>query len=140
VSETRATTPAFPPGRYGRRREPSGRRRVVPIVLAIIVLVASALLAVRLYNRWGDPDYKSRIVGWTAPTDDRLTIDFAVRVPRGGTAECLLRARTFDGAEVGRGRATVSNPGATGEVRGRTDVPTRARASVGDVVRCHAAG
>jgi hypothetical protein len=140
VSETRATTPVFPPGRYGRRRAPAGRRRLVPILFAVLVLVASVLLTVRLYNRYGDPDYRSRIVGWSAESDTRLTIEFAVRVPQRGTAECVLRARAYDGSEVGRTTTTVPNPGPTGEVRSSAEVTTRARAAAGDVVRCHAAG
>jgi hypothetical protein len=140
VSETRATTPVFPPGRYGHRREPAGRRRVLPIVLAVLVLAGSALLTVRLYDRYGDPDYQSRIVGWSTDSATRLTVVFTVRIPQGGAAECVLRARTYDGNEVGRDTVTVRNPGATGAVEARADVATKARASVGDVVRCHAGG
>jgi hypothetical protein len=140
VSETRATTPAFPPGRYGRRRSPAGRRRLFPVVFAVLVLAFSALLTVQLDRRYGDPDYKSRIVGWTIESDTRMTIDFAVQVPRGGTAECLLRGRSYDGLDVGQGTTTVSNPGAAAELRGRAEVVTKARASAGDVLRCHPAG
>jgi hypothetical protein len=139
VSETRATTPAFPAGRYGRRRD--GRRRLVtPIVLGLIVLVASVALSVRLYRQYGDPDYQSQIVGWTGVTESQLTIDFTVRVPAGGSASCVLRARSYDGAEVGRRTVRVAAHGDDTTIKASEPVPTTARASVGDVVVCRPPG
>ncbi len=135
MSETRATTPVFPPGRYGRRRD--GRRHWgLPILLGAVVVVASLLLAVRLYSQYGDPDYDGQIVGWTEVTPAGMTIEFTVRVPAGGAATCLLRARSYDGAEVGRRTVTLTaQPGAT-TIDGRERVATTARASHGDVLRC----
>jgi hypothetical protein len=139
VSETRATTPAFPPGRYGRRRD--GRRRLaVPIVAGVLVLAVSVLLAVRLYDRFGDPTYDPRIVGWSEVTPANMTIEFAVRVPDGGSAECVLRARSYDGAEVGRRTVVVTAPAGSITAEGRERVPTTARASHGEVVRCGPTG
>ena len=140
MSETSATHPVFPPGRYGRRRD--GRRRLgVPIVFGLIVLAASVLVPLRLYERYGDPSYDPRIVGWAEVTETGMTIDFTVRVPAGGAAECVLRARSYDGAEVGRRTVTVTSPaGATTTVEAKERVTTTARASHGDVVRCRPAG
>ena len=139
LSETRATTPAFPPGRYGRRRD--GRRRLtVPIAFGVLVLALSVLLTVRLYDRYGDPDYDPRILGWTEVTDTNMTIEFTVRVPAGGSAECVLRARSYDGAEVGRRTVTVIAPAGATTAEGREPVTTTARASHGDVVRCRPPG
>ena len=138
VSETRATDPVFPPGRYGRRRD--GRsRRGLPIVFGAVVVAVSLLLALRLYGQYGDPDYDARIVGWTDVTPAAMTIEFTVRVPEGGAATCVLRARSYDGAEVGRRTVTLAAaPGAT-TIEGRERVTTSARASHGDVVRCQPA-
>jgi hypothetical protein len=135
VSETRATTPVFPPGRYGRRRD--GRRHWgLPILFGVLVVAASLVLAVKLYGQYGDPDYDPRIVGWTEVTPAGMTIEFTVRVPAGGTATCVLRARSYDGAEVGRRTVTLAAaPGAT-SIEGRERVATTARASHGDVLRC----
>jgi len=139
VSETRATTPAFPPGRYGRRRD--GRRRLlVPVLFAVLVLAVSVLLAVRLYARFGDPDYDPRIVGWTEVSTTGMTIEFTVRVPAGGSAVCVLRARSYDGAEVGRRTVTVAAPAGSTTAAGRERVTTTARASHGDVLRCQPPG
>ena len=44
VTETHATTAVFPPGRYGRRRD-GRRRRWVPMLVAVAVLGAVAVLA-----------------------------------------------------------------------------------------------
>jgi hypothetical protein len=65
-----------------------------------------------------------------------MTIEFTVRVPAGGSAVCVLRARTYEGAEVGRREVTVSAAGDARQIRARESVPTSARAAVGDVVRC----
>ena len=139
MNETHATPPVFPPGRYGRRRD--GRRRLgLPVAFGVAVLVVSVLFAVRLYGQYGDPDYDPRIIGWTGVTDTRVTIDFTVRVPPGAAATCVLRARAYDGSELGRREVTVrAAPGAT-TVRAAEVVPTRGRTAVGDVVRCKPAG
>jgi hypothetical protein len=139
VSETRATTPVFPPGRYGRRRD--GRRRLLlPAVLAVLVGIAAVFLVIRLYGQYGDPNYDAQIVGWSDVTDKQMTIRFKVRVPAGGSATCGLRARDYAGAEVGRATVTVSAPGSATTIDAREVLPTTARAAVGEVLRCAAAG
>ena len=139
MNETRATTPAFPPGRYGRRRD--GKRRLaVPLTILTLVIVGSVLLSVRLYQRWGDPDYKAQIVGWTDVTPTQMTIQFTVRVPAGGSAECELRARDYGGNEVGRQTVTVAATGAETTISASEVIPTTARSSVGDVIRCQPPG
>jgi len=140
VSETRTTNPVFPPGRYGHRRE--GRRRpVVPIVILAVVLAASLLLSVKLFQRYGQTDYQPQIVGWQPITDTTMTIKFTVRVPAGRSAECVLRARDYGGNEVGR-RTVVVKPAGTGATSIEADEPvtTTKRGSVGDVVGCQPAG
>jgi uncharacterized protein DUF4307 len=138
VSETRTTTPVFPLGRYGRRR--AGRRApVAGIVVAVLVVVACVLLAVRLYDRYGQTDYQPQIVGWQEPSDQQTVIKFTVRVPAGGAASCVLRARDFDGNEVGRRTVVVRAEGADTGIDAEEAVPTTARASVGEVVGCQSA-
>ncbi|MEV0896262.1 DUF4307 domain-containing protein [Actinoplanes sp. NPDC049802] len=138
MSETHATAPVFPPGRYGRRRE--GGRRRWPSVLAVAV---SALLlgglTVAYYDKFGATDYTADIVGWSIPSDTQMVIEFRVRVPEGGQAYCMLRARDYDGFEVGRRPVTIPAPAGGGSVRLREPVATTARASVGDVMGCRAA-
>ena len=139
MNETRTTNPVFPPGRYGRRRS-GGRRPVLPIVVLVLVLAASVLLSVKLYQRYGKTDYQGQIVGWQKPTATSVTITFTVRVPAGGAASCVLRARDYDGNEVGRRTVVVrAEPGAT-TVQADEPVTTTERASVGDVLGCRPAG
>jgi hypothetical protein len=138
VSETRATTPLYPPGRYGRRRD--GRRHLTaPIVFGVLVALLSVLVAVRLYRQYGDTDYEPQIVGWTDVTASQMTIKFTVRVPPGGAAACLLRARSYDGADVGTRTVTVAATGRGTTIEASEIVPTTARAAVGDVLRCRPA-
>jgi hypothetical protein len=138
VNETRATTPAFPPGRYGRRR--SGRRhRALPLVLLILVIAGSLLLSVRLYQTYGQTDYQPQIIGWQEPTDTTLTVKFSVRVPAGGAASCVLRARDYDGNEVGRRTVVVRAAAGATTITAEEAVTTKARASVGDVIGCQPA-
>jgi Domain of unknown function (DUF4307) len=139
VNETRATTPAFPPGRYGRRRDGS-RRRAAPIAVLTLVIAASLLLTVRLYQRWGETDYQAQIIGWTDVTTTSMTMKFTVTVPAGASTTCLLRARDYGGNEVGRREVTLTAaPGAT-TISAAEPVSTTAGASVGEVLRCRPAG
>ncbi|MEV6299476.1 DUF4307 domain-containing protein [Actinoplanes sp. NPDC051861] len=139
VSETHATAPVFPPGRYGRRRE--GRRnRWVPIVAVLATAAALLGVTIAFYDKFGQTDYTADIIGWNDPTDAELVIKFRVRVPEGGTASCMLRARDYDGFEVGRRAVLVPAPEGGGSVEVSESVATKARASVGDIMGCRAAG
>jgi hypothetical protein len=137
VSETHATTtPVFPVGRYGHRR--SGRRRVLlPAVVLGVVLALSAMLTVKLYQQFGQTDYKAQIIGWEEnPAHDRLTIEFSVRVPKGKAASCELRARDYNGNELGRRTVVVRPTGGATTVDVKEAVPTTGPAVVGDVLGC----
>jgi hypothetical protein len=139
VGETHTTAPAFPPGRYGRRRD--GRRHLaVPAAVLALVLALAVLIAVRLYRVYGDPDYDAQIVGWTGVTATQMTIQFTVQVPPGGAATCLLTAQTYDGAQVGSRTVTVRAAGGARTITASAVVSTTARASAGKVVGCRPAG
>ena len=138
MSETRTTEPVFPAGRYGKRR--SGRRRpVLPIVAIVIVVAVSLMVSIKLFQQFGQTDYDPQIVGWSEPSDSVMTIEFNVSVPAGGAAECLLRARDYDGYQVGSRTVVLRAPAGKSAISAREDVPTTARASVGDVVNCRPA-
>lgn len=144
MSETHATVaagaPVYPPGRYGRRREP-GRRR--PLMLALTVTVLLAVLglgAAKLYYQYGDPEYQGEMISYSDITDSRVTVDFRVTVPPGGSATCLLRARSHDGAQVGTVETTVTAEPGQRHIRTRQEVPTSARPFIGEVLRCRPAG
>ncbi|MFD2764129.1 DUF4307 domain-containing protein [Micromonospora eburnea] len=144
MSETHATiapgAPVFPPGRYGRRRNPGRRRPVLRALLVAVLLAAMGLVAAKLYNQYGDPEYRAEVITYTGITDSRVVVDFRVTLPPGGSATCLLRARAHDGAEVGHTEVVVNaEPGAR-HATVRHEVPTSARPFIGEVLRCRPAG
>jgi hypothetical protein len=126
----------FPPGRYGRRREPRRRRRGATTLALLAVLGVTLALAVGLYQRYGDRSYEPEVVGYSEVTDRQIMIRFRVRLPAGKGAVCAVRARSRDGIVVGR--AEVPVPAGATEVSYR--LATSARAFVGEVPRCRRAG
>lgn len=144
MTETHATitpgAPAFPPGRYGRRREP-GRRRPLLVWLLVAVLVAGlGLVAAQLYARYGDPTYDAELITYTDVTDTGVSVDFRVTLPESGTALCVLRARSHDGAEVGRDEVEVSARPGVRHATFQHRITTTARPFIGEVIRCRPAG
>lgn len=128
----------FPPGRYGRRRAPRRRHPWVVALLLVAVVAVGAVLAIRLYRQYGDPTYDAQVIGYRGITDTEIVVEFRVNVPAGGAATCVLRARSRDGAEVGKAEVRVS--AAPGETRPVTThrLPTSARPVIGEVLRCRA--
>jgi len=116
------------------------RRRALPIILLALVIGASLVLSVRLYNRYGQTDYQAQIVGWGVPSDTQMTIRFTVRVPAGKAAACTLRARDFNGNELGRRDVVVRPAGNATTIEADEPVTTKARGVVGDVLGCRPAG
>lgn len=143
MTETPATpppgTPSFPPGRYGRRRALRSRRPWVVALLMAAALAVTGLVAVRLYRTYGDPAYDADVITYTDATDTQLVVTFRVTVPAGGAADCVLRARARDGAEVGRADVRVdAAPGQT-QVTTSHRLATSRQAFVGEVLRCRPA-
>ncbi|MET7748857.1 DUF4307 domain-containing protein [Micromonospora sp. NPDC005367] len=144
MSETHTTVapeaPVFPPGRYGRRREPGRRRSKAPAVLALVVLLAVlGVISVRLYRQYGDPNYDAQVITYTDITDKQVRLDFQVTVPSGGSAVCLLRARDRAGNEVAREEVTVTAPPGEKHVTVQHRLSTTGRAFIGEVLRCRPA-
>lgn len=137
MSETHATAPVFPPGRYGRRRQ-GGRRRLPSAVAVAVFGVVISGITYAYYDKYGQTDYTADIIGWNIPSDAEMVVEFRVRVPAGGSAMCVVRARDYDGFEVGRQSVTVPATGG-GAVEVSQSVPTQSRASVGDVMGCREA-
>jgi hypothetical protein len=138
VSETHTTTPVFPPGRYGRRRE-TGRKRVLPIAALVVVIALSLVVTYQLYQRYGQTNYQPQIIGWEEPSGTELRIKFSVRVPAGGAAKCLLRARDYEGNQVGTRTVVVRAEPGQSSIEAQEPVTTTERASVGDVLSCQPA-
>jgi hypothetical protein len=131
-----AAAPVFPPGRYGRRRAPGRTRRWVPVALLLPVVLAMLLLAGYLYRQYGDPPYRVTVQSQGGVTDTSATVTFTVHKRDGGPALCRVRAKTYNGAEVGY--ADVPVPAGT-DVTVHYTVTTSARPYAVDVLGCHAA-
>ncbi|MFG1952146.1 DUF4307 domain-containing protein [Micromonospora sp. NPDC048830] len=144
MSETHATlppgSPVFPPGRYGRRREPGRRRPALAALLVAAVVATLGVASYSLYDKYGDPVYDAQLISYSDITDSQVVVDFRVTVPAGGSATCALRARSHDGAEVARQEVTVTARPGESQVTARHRLTTSARPFVGEVVRCRPAG
>ncbi|GAB3799038.1 DUF4307 domain-containing protein [Micromonospora zhanjiangensis] len=144
MTETHATTPitapVFPPGRYGRRRAARRRRPWVAAALAVALVAVLGLVSVRLYRMYGDPNYQAEVLTYTQITDRQVVVDFRVTVPPGGSAVCVLRARSRDGAEVAREEVPVTAPAGERQVTVQHRLATTGRPLLGEVLRCRAAG
>jgi hypothetical protein len=131
---TAAPAPAFPPGRYGRRREPRRRRPWLVAVLAGLVVLASLGLAYRLYRQYGDVAHVPRILSERERTDTHVTIRFeVVRRNADEPAVCHVRARARDGLVVGQADVTVP---AGRRVELTYTLATTQRAFAVDIPRC----
>jgi hypothetical protein len=106
----------FPPGRYGRRRDPAAarRRRWLTWVAGGLVALLTLLIAVKLYRQYADPDYAVTIVSVGDISDHGVTVTFDVRVPAGEGATCTVEGHTRDGRLVGRATVDVP-PGGPGQ-------------------------
>jgi hypothetical protein len=124
VTETRAT-PTFPPGRYGRRREPAPRNRWVMLIAAVVVLGAALAISIKMFQQYGQPEYAPEVRRYFDVTKTGISVEFEVRKPADKIGTCIVRARSASGEEVGA--ADVDVPvGAVVRVTYRlttTDVP-----------------
>jgi hypothetical protein len=65
-----------------------------------------------------------------------VVITFEVTRPAGRAVSCVVRARSRDGAEVGRAVVPVPASGGNGSVVVTHALPTRARPVTGEVEGC----
>ncbi|MGW0432975.1 DUF4307 domain-containing protein [Micromonospora sp. NPDC003197] len=140
MSETHATSaPIFPPGRYGRRRATRRGRPWLAGLAAVGLVAAMGLVSVRLYQQYGDPLYDPEVITYTDITDTQIMVKFQVTVPPGGAADCVLRARSRDGAEVAREQVRVTAAAGQEHLIVQHRLATTGEAFLGEVLRCRAA-
>ena len=106
------------------------------MVLALAVVATGVLLAVRLYEEYGDPTYRVSTTRYGEITDSGVTVDFTVLVPPGGSALCVLRARAYSGQEVGLVEVTVSAAPGARQVSASHRLTTSERPYLGEAIRC----
>ena len=133
MTETHATPsagPVFPPGRYGRRREPTPPRR-----RWMIAIVAALGISIKLFQQYGQPEYAPEVRRYFDVTDSGVSVEFEVHKPADKVGTCVVRARSKSGDEVGV--ASVDAPlGDPVVITYR--LSTSARAFAIDVPRCDA--
>ena len=131
------TSVTFPPGRYGRRREPRRARRWLTALMVVLVVAAGTLIAVSLYQRYGSGRaYHATVTRFYDITDYQVVVEFTVVVPEGEAAVCAVRARAADGAEVGREEVRVDPPPGERYPVVTHRLSTTRRPVTGEVQRC----
>jgi hypothetical protein len=136
VTETNATL-SFPPGRYGRRREPRPVRRRLRAALVGLVVVAGVALAYQLTGQYGaGRPYSPTVERFYDVTDEQVVVEFTVRVPEGEAAICAVRARPDHGGVVGREEVRVDPPPGIGRPTVVHRLATTERPVTGEVQRC----
>jgi Domain of unknown function (DUF4307) len=128
--------PVFPPGRYGRRREPTPpRRRWLIAIVALVVIVATLGISIKLFQQYGQPEYAPQVLRYFDVTNSGISVEFEVQKPADKVGTCIVRARAKSGEEVGA--ANVDVPlGDPVQVTYR--LTTTARPVVVEVPRCSA--
>ena len=109
------------------------------MAVAALVLGASLLVALSLFRQYGNPPYSGQVTRYHNITETGLTVELTARMPPGGRAVCLLRARAYDGSDVGRRAVTVAAAAGAEQATLSEALPTTGRAVYADVIRCRAA-
>ena len=139
MTPTQSSAPVFPPGRYGRRRDPvyQRRRRWVTWIIGALVVALGFLIAVKLYRQYAQAPYEVTIVNVRDISDDGVTVTFDVTVPQGGGATCTVQGHTRDGLLVGRAEvdAVPVDAGQT-TIRVTYTLQTSQRPVTGEVPGC----
>jgi hypothetical protein len=129
--------PEFPPGRYGRRRDPRrARRRALP-VLAVLGAVVGLLTAVALYQQYRPAEYQRQLVSFDVRSASQAQFRLQVTRPAGRPAECTVQALAYDHSAVGQTRVEIPpGPTGSGTVTVTASLRTTARAYTGEVQGC----
>jgi len=133
------SAPVFPPGRYGRRRDPvyQRRRRWVTWIIGALVVALGFMIAVKLYRQYAQAPYEVTIVNVRDISETGVTVTFDVTVPQGGSATCTVQGHTRDGLLVGRAEVDAVPVDATQTtIRVTYTLETTQRPMTGEVPGC----
>lgn len=120
--------------RYGRRARPMPSRRVLAL-LAGLVVAGGVGLAYLGYRNLGDPSIQGQVLDWKAAAPGRLSVRFAVqRDYPDRAAACVLRARSRDGAQIGR--VEVAVPAGARDIAVTADLAVSGTAVIAEVYSC----
>ena len=125
-----------PTARYGRQRLTGSTRRRTVIASTVLVLGAGVAIAAVAFVRLGSPEVKGEAAAYRII--DPATVEVTVSVTRDDPSRpvvCIVRARSYDGDEVGRREVLVA-PSTAKTVQVTTIVKTSEPPVVGDVYGC----
>lgn len=125
-----------PADRYGRPPPSPRRRRLITVALTALVLVAGVAIAAVGFDRLGAQDVDGEINGFRVLDD--TTVEVTMNVTRkdpSRPAVCIVRARSYDGDEVGR-REILVTPTDQATVQVTAQVKASKPPAVGDVYGC----
>lgn len=125
-----------PAARYGSQGPSRRKRRLIVIAATVLVVALGVAIAAVAFTRLGSPDVKGELGGYRVV--DPGTVEVTVSVTRDDPSApvvCIVRARSYDGDEVGRRELLVA-PSSAKTVQVKTVVKTSAPPVVGDVYGC----
>lgn len=131
--------PADPPAptpRYGREPMPTATGRLAAIGLGALVVLAALAVAMLGYQRFVGVDVQGEAATFKLLDDRTTTITISVtRKDPAVPAVCIVRARSRDGAEIGR-REVFVGPSEAKTVQVTTTVTSYQRPAVADIYGC----
>ncbi|MEW5808290.1 MAG: DUF4307 domain-containing protein [Actinomycetota bacterium] len=125
-----------PAERYGTPQRSRRTRRWVVVGLFAAVVALGVAIAAVAFSRLGSPEVKGELGGYRVVDDH--TVEVTASITRDDPSEpvvCIVRARSYDGDEVGRRELLVA-PSTAETVQVTTSVTTSRPAVVGDVYGC----
>jgi hypothetical protein len=105
------------------------------MVLAAALLAMLTFFGFRLYQAYGDRDYSAEVTRFTT-SEGAVDVEFIIRLPAGGKAECVVRARDAAGLEIGRGTVEVSAGARPNRTVGTYRLTTRGTPVTGELAGC----
>ncbi|MCH9668201.1 MAG: DUF4307 domain-containing protein [Actinomycetia bacterium] len=125
-----------PAARYGRQRLTRRTRRRIAVGLTALVALLGVAVAVVAFTRFSSGDVKGELGAYRIVDDQ--TVEVTASVTRDDPSQpvvCIIRARSYDGAETGR-REVLVPPATAKTVQIRALVATSRPSVVGDVYGC----
>ncbi|GAB3219138.1 hypothetical protein GCM10027447_01260 [Glycomyces halotolerans] len=126
---------AFPPGRYGRRRQPRKRRPAVTAALTLAVVAGGVAASLQLADQYGHGEYSSNLLGYDTSVPGQVSITFEVFKPAGEGAICRVRSRDMSGAEIGFAEVRIPSDDST-RVETTYALAVTGDPNTGEVQRC----
>lgn len=124
-----------PAARYDQPRRLGHRLLAVFLSIAFVALMTAIVVSLTRKAFAGNPT--ASVVGFTVVSDREVLVRFAVRKQANDRAFCIVRARGFDGREVGRDVAEVGVDGRLERnVQAEFALATTGRAVTGEVAGC----